>query len=486
MADDITFGTWLRRSRRGLDLTQRELARRVGCTESTLRKIEAGERRPSKELAAQLALGLDIAPEEYNRFITFARTEPYPDRPPVPAPAARPLDVSSASVVNSKETKTIIGPEPAPSLRTLDENELPATLPQTALHPPPPSDLYASKQRLDHLPDQPLFGRDESQAKLESLLLAEDRPWLIALDGIGGIGKTALAHALAQATLPSRRFYALAWISARQEEFLPEGVLRPLMQPALSNETFVDALLTQLDPSLILARAHNEKLAILTRWLKTQPYLVMVDNLETVVDYRSLLPLLQRLANPSKFLITSRFSYRTQSAGIHCQTLHGLSQADALALLRYEAQARDIPTLAQAGSAQLESIHTVVGGNPLALKLIAGQLSVLPLAQVLEHLRQADTKSIEELYIYIYWQAWEMLSEAGRQLLVAMPLAQEGNFADVMRESELDSVPAGQSLKELITLSLVEVGGDLEQPHYRIHRLTETFLLNEVIKWQAM
>jgi hypothetical protein len=258
------------------------------------------------------------------------------------------------------------------------------------------------------------------------------------------------------------------------------------MQPALSVETFVDTLLTQLDPSLILARAHEEKLAILTRWLKTQPYLVVVDNLETAVDYQSLLPLLQRLANPSKFLITSRYSLRTQGAGIHCQTLRGLSQADAAALLKYEAETREIPPLAQASPAQLESIYQVVGGNPLALKLVVGQLSVLPLAQVLDTLRQADSKTVEDLYTYIYWQAWELLSPAGRQTLVAMPLAQEGSFEEVMEESELDAAQAGQALRELTGLSLVEVGGDLERPHYRIHRLTETFLLNEVIKWQAL
>ena len=101
MNNDVTFGEWLRRRRRGLDLTQQELAQRVGCTVSTLRKIEAGERRPSKELATLLATCLDIAPEEYDKFITFARTEPYPDRPPPPAPAARPPSSSSAPVVTT-------------------------------------------------------------------------------------------------------------------------------------------------------------------------------------------------------------------------------------------------------------------------------------------------------------------------------------------------------------------------------------------------
>jgi transcriptional regulator with XRE-family HTH domain len=451
MVDLKRFGQTLRQLRKGADLTQAELAKQLAVSEQLLsiweRAYRHGERTWQPERASMV------------RLLTLFAARLTPEEAQIWAGQAG---------------------------QAFNETELLAIFPLAVLRPQPLPDPYASRQRLDHLPDQRLFGRDEAQAKLESLLLAEGRPWLIALDGMGGMGKTSLAHTLAQTMLPTRRFYDLAWISARQEEFLPEGVLRPVNQPVLSVETFVDILLTRLDPSLILARAHKEKLAILSRWLKTQPYLVVVDNLETAVDYQSLLPLLQRLANPSKFLITSRYSLRTQGAGIHFQTLHGLSQADTAALLHYEAEIRDIPTLAQASPAQLESIHQVVGGNPLALKLVAGQLSVLPLAQVLDTLRQAGSKTVEDLYTYIYWQAWELLSPAAKQALVAMPLAQDGSFEEVMEESELDAAQAGQALAELSRLSLVEVGGDLEHPHYRIHRLTETFLLNEVIKWQAL
>ncbi len=41
-----SFGYWVRRRRKALDLTQEELAERVGCAVITLRKIEADERRP--------------------------------------------------------------------------------------------------------------------------------------------------------------------------------------------------------------------------------------------------------------------------------------------------------------------------------------------------------------------------------------------------------------------------------------------------------
>jgi transcriptional regulator with XRE-family HTH domain len=41
--------------RKALDQTREELARRSGCSVHALRKIESGERRPSKQLAGLLA-----------------------------------------------------------------------------------------------------------------------------------------------------------------------------------------------------------------------------------------------------------------------------------------------------------------------------------------------------------------------------------------------------------------------------------------------
>ncbi len=52
-----SFGYWLRRRRKALDLTQDELARQVGCAIGTLKKIETDERRPSKQLAERLVHG---------------------------------------------------------------------------------------------------------------------------------------------------------------------------------------------------------------------------------------------------------------------------------------------------------------------------------------------------------------------------------------------------------------------------------------------
>lgn len=67
-----SFGYWVRRRRKALDLTQEELARRVGCAVVSLRKIEADERRPSPQMAQRLAECLALPAEDCARFLAAA------------------------------------------------------------------------------------------------------------------------------------------------------------------------------------------------------------------------------------------------------------------------------------------------------------------------------------------------------------------------------------------------------------------------------
>src|SRR6188508_1576194 len=64
-----SFGHWLKQQRRSLDLTQDELAERIGCSSDLIRKVEAGTRRPSRYIAEQLAHSLEIVPEKREVFV---------------------------------------------------------------------------------------------------------------------------------------------------------------------------------------------------------------------------------------------------------------------------------------------------------------------------------------------------------------------------------------------------------------------------------
>src|SRR5262245_19079869 len=67
------FGPWLRLRRRALDVTQADLARAIGYSEETIRKVEAGRLRPSKTLTESLAAYLGLPAEDRGDFLRFAR-----------------------------------------------------------------------------------------------------------------------------------------------------------------------------------------------------------------------------------------------------------------------------------------------------------------------------------------------------------------------------------------------------------------------------
>jgi predicted ATPase/DNA-binding XRE family transcriptional regulator len=73
MSAELSFGKWLRRRRRALDLTQKALANQVGCAEITVRRMEANAYKPSKELALVLFEKLDIPEPERPQWVLFAR-----------------------------------------------------------------------------------------------------------------------------------------------------------------------------------------------------------------------------------------------------------------------------------------------------------------------------------------------------------------------------------------------------------------------------
>src|SRR3954452_22827045 len=82
MQDVSPFGAWLKQRRRTLDLTQGDLAHLVGCSTDTIYRLEAGTRRPSKQVAQRLLAVLEIPADRANTFLHLARQSVLSDAPP--------------------------------------------------------------------------------------------------------------------------------------------------------------------------------------------------------------------------------------------------------------------------------------------------------------------------------------------------------------------------------------------------------------------
>ena len=73
METTVSFGYWIRRQRKALDLTQQVLAERVGCLVAAIKKIEGDERRPSRRVAERLADILQVPSNQQGIFVECAR-----------------------------------------------------------------------------------------------------------------------------------------------------------------------------------------------------------------------------------------------------------------------------------------------------------------------------------------------------------------------------------------------------------------------------
>ncbi len=148
-----SFGVWLKRRRKGLDLTQADLAQQLDCSVAAVRKFEAEERRPSGNIVDRLATIFGIPTEERTAFLRFARGDWY---------------FSPASMHEGS-------PWRAPD--TASSNDSPANQPS-----------YPTRHR-SNLPAQltSFVGRERELVEVRRLL---ETSRLVTLTGAGGSGKT--------------------------------------------------------------------------------------------------------------------------------------------------------------------------------------------------------------------------------------------------------------------------------------------------------
>ncbi len=327
-----------------------------------------------------------------------------------------------------------------------------------------------------------LVAVEQHLQRLETVVREQNQPWLVSIEGIGGIGKTALADALVRRIIAHGSPAEIGWVTARAETFDFNQGITALNKPALTAEALIAALAAQLMPDAPLS---PERVGdMLQQRLKAQPHVIVIDNLETLADVRGLLATLRTLANPTKFILTTRESLYAEP-GLFAFPVPELDPPSAFTFIRQEATQRNQTRLSQASDEELHPIVETVGGNPLAIRLIIGQTHVHSLNTVLANLKQAQGTKAEELYTFIYRQAWDQLDEGPRQVLLAMPLVTH-HGATLAQLAAISAIPQPQlidALELLVRLSLVDSVGSLQESRYTIHSLTRSFLHEQVLQW---
>jgi predicted ATPase/transcriptional regulator with XRE-family HTH domain len=266
----LSFGVWIKRRRKALDLTQDALANLISCSPETIRKIESDARRPSRQIAALLADHLALPPEEREDFIRCARAELAVDQLPPPMQST----------------------------------------PRTAFVTTPLATPHSAAPSQTNLLAQPtaLIGREHEIAEICTMLRSNDVR-LLTLTGPGGTGKSRLALQAAaelaltpQPALPSRRESGSRGSDGGEGHF-PDGVwfvnLAPIRDTALVLPTIAQALgVIKVGGQPIKQR--------LQAYLRAKKMLLLLDNFEQVIDAAPQIAELLSAAPGLKVLMTSR------------------------------------------------------------------------------------------------------------------------------------------------------------------------------------
>src|SRR5512141_1013507 len=107
----VSFGDWVKRRRKALDLTQKELADRVGCSIAALQKIERDERRPSRQMAERFIDCLEVPAEQRPILLKIARGERMMETLPSTPPPASPPQPESTPTRLPVPTTPLVGRE---------------------------------------------------------------------------------------------------------------------------------------------------------------------------------------------------------------------------------------------------------------------------------------------------------------------------------------------------------------------------------------
>ena len=321
MAEAITFGQWVQQRRKALGLTQAELARRLPCSQVTIKKIETDLRLPSLHLTKLLAYHLNIPQKDLADFFSLAK----------PNLAIEHLDLSSMPGPQSQPRNTFI------------------SFP---------------------IPSTPIIGRVEELENICDLLQrAEVR--LVTLTGVGGVGKTRLSieicSTLRSVFVDGVFFVALAAVS-------DAGLVLPAIAQTLGIKgvpvsDIGDALAEYLGSRQVLLVLDNFE-QVLAAAKDLSALLSMTPNIKLLVVSRAKL----HLSGEYEFVVQPLQLPNLQSS----VSFDVLTQSPAVALFVERARAASAGfTLTPENAPTVAQICTQLDGLPLAIQLAAARIKYM-------------------------------------------------------------------------------------------------------------
>jgi WD40 repeat protein len=299
------------------------------------------------------------------------------------------------------------------------------------------------------------YGRTAELTALEQLVLQE-RCRLVALLGMGGIGKTALSVKLTEKL--QDKFEYVIWRSLREAPPF-KAIAASLIQFFSDDEK----------KEVNLPESVSDTISLLIDFLRNHHCLIVLDNMESILlsgsrsgkyregyeDYGELIKRVGEVNHKSCLLLTSRekpkevASLEGEALSVRSIRLEGLLEVSGYEVLKVKGLCGT--------QDECKAIIERYAGNPLALKIVATTIRDVFGGNVTEFLRQ-DTVVFGDMRDVLS-QQFERLSDLEKDIMYWFAINREPIGISELQDDIVSSIPIGnllEALESLVRRSLIE------------------------------
>ncbi len=319
-------------------------------------------------------------------------------------------------------------------------------------------------------------GQQTQLTKLLKLLSFEHPAHVIAIEGVGGIGKTSLVLAAAYRCLAASEdrqdfpgvpnFAAIIFTSAKQEQIV--GIqISPRQKQERTLQDIFRAILRTLDNLDTFPANFEEQWHWVRENLSNQSTLLIIDNLETCQEQQEVLAFIGELPPTVKVVLTSRVRLGLGA----CLHLDCLPPKEGKYLLQQRGQEKTL----QLKEEHLQKLYEKTGGHPLAIVYTIGQVAVYGIFSTLAN--QGLNQATSDVAQFCFEDSTKGLrSQPTHRLLMSLGLFSQSASLAAMTEIALSGVDALEEIAQLHQLCLIKQVGE----RYQWHQLTREYALKEL------
>ena len=326
---------------------------------------------------------------------------------------------------------------------------------------------------------QAFFGRTKEMDTVMRALSPADRTWGVLVDGIGGIGKSAIAIEAAHLSQEKNSFDAFISVTAKTNILEPSGI-KELNPPVRTLDEFLNETARILGQSGIAKLTGDEKRRALIDVLRSIRTLLIYDNLETLSkeEQEGIADFLRELPQGCKAIITSR--RRGGEGGVWLR-VEKLDWDAFLGIIKNQMllDERLASKLNRVDESRWQELFDEINVSPLALVHTLGLMRVratMTFDSALEMLRGNHDGNLQK---FIFQEARKELNNNDNVALSALSFfVSPATFEAWMEVAELSHSALETTIDRLNELSLVNVSGGQER--FSLHSLTCGFVSGDL------